>query len=61
MSRSSLLLLAGLCTFKALGLPPLPRAPYFPQLAAAILKSLSIRAEQGPPFLAARGGNRPVF
>lgn len=48
MSRSSLLLLPGLCTSKALGLPPLPPAPYFPQLAAAILKSLSIRAEQGP-------------
>lgn len=51
MSRSSLLLLPGLCTYAMAngnGLPPLPSAPYFAQLAAAFCKSLSIRAEQGP-------------
>lgn len=51
MSRSSLLLLPGLCTYAMAngnGLSPLPRGPYFAQLAAAFCKSLSIRAEQGP-------------
>lgn len=50
MSRSSLLLLPGLCTLRPwqVACHPYP-APYFSQLAAAFCKSLSIRAEQGPP------------
>lgn len=39
-----------------MGRPSLPRAPYYPQLAAASCKSLSIRAEQGPsPWQAEEG------
>lgn len=64
MSRPSLLLLPGLCASKAqIGCDPYLGTswPLFPAVGRSLVQNFKHKSRTRAVFLAARGGNRPVF